>query len=212
VALPLALILSSGCSVDKDARAARRAADRYLAALAAHDDMALREGGTCAVATSSIRGATVLRSGRIYPLSRRTLDSLTAAALDWERRSEADWSHAVEWDADSLWLRLDAARRMASIYRSASLAAARSAAAVASAARTDSAATLHLCTSRVRIRWGGPLVGPQSVDREHVLRVLTSPGGRWIVFSLEQREDDAASRLGKLPPRRGAIDLHPPWC
>jgi hypothetical protein len=43
-------------------------------------------------------------------------------------------------------------------------------------------------------------VGPQSVDREHVLRALRASGGRWIVFSLEQREDDAAAQLGALPP------------
>lgn len=209
MALPLALILYSGCSVDSEERAACRAAERYLAALSAHDDEALRERGTCAVATGSVRGATLIRPGRIDPLSRRSLDSLAAAAAVRERQSEADWSHAVESDADSLWLRLVAARRLASICRSASLAAARSASASASASDSgaaalepspDSAAMLRLCASRVRIRWGGPLVGPQPVDREHVLRALAISGGRWVVFSLEQREDEG-----------GAIDLHPAW-
>lgn len=200
MALPLALILSSGCSVDSEERAARRAAERYLAALSAHDDAALRERGTCAFETGSIRGATLIRSGRIQPLSRRSLNSLNAVALDRERQGETDWSHAVESDADSLWLRLVAARRLASICRSASLAAARSARAGHPAPSPDSAAMLHLWASRVRIRWGGPLVGPQPVDREHVLRALASSGGRWIVFSLEQREDDAAAKLGTPPP------------
>jgi hypothetical protein len=204
-ALPLALILHSGCSLDTpEERAACRAAQRYLAALSVHDDAAIREHGTCDAATGSIRGATLIRSGRIRSLSRHSLDSLTANALENERQAGADWSRAVEGDADSLWLRLDAARRVAAICRSASLAAERSASSGSDSAGPvpgpDSAATLRVCASSVRIRWAGPLVGPQPVDREHVLRALAASGGRWIVFSLEQTEDDGAAALGTPPP------------
>jgi hypothetical protein len=178
-------------------RAARRAAERYLAALSAHDDAALRERATFSAGAVSVRGATLIRAGRIHSISRRSLDSLTADSRDSERRADADWSRAVESDADSLWLRLDAARRLSSICRSASRAAERSAVSGgAASAVPNSEATLRFCAMRVRIRWGGPLVGPQPVDREHVLRALAASGGRWIVFSLEQRDDDHAAGLG----------------
>ncbi len=182
-------------------RAAHRAAERYLAALTTHDDAALRVFATFSIRAGSVRGATLIRAGRIHSISRRSLDSLTADAVDDERRADADWSRAMESDADSLWLRLDAARRLSAICRSASLAAEHSAVSGgAASAAPDSEATLRLCAMRIRIRWGGPLVGPQPVDREHVLRALAASGGRWIVFSLEQREDDDAAGLGAATP------------
>jgi hypothetical protein len=196
-ALPLALILGSlhsGCSPGSgaapdagDARAARRAAEGYLAALTAHDDPALRARGTVAIAGGPVRGASLLRVGQVRSISRPALDSLAAASRDDERRAEADWSRAVEWDADSLWLRLQSLRRRASLYRSASLAAGRSR---SRAPAVAAPAMLRACAVRVRIRWGGPLVGPEAVDREHVLREVAAPGGPWVVFSLEQRDDD----------------------
>ncbi|HLQ67277.1 MAG TPA: hypothetical protein VK123_08615 [Candidatus Limnocylindrales bacterium] len=197
-ALPLALVLyshTSGCSIETDdARAARRAAERYLAALTAHDAAALHAGGTYAGAVQSVRGATILRLGRVHSISRSALDSLAAGSRDDEKRAETDCSRAVEWDADSLFLRLDAMKRRAGLYRSASRAAERSRmgapGARAAVAETGAAATLRACAVRVRIRWGGPLVGPEAVDREHVLREVAAPGGPWVVFSLEQREDD----------------------
>jgi hypothetical protein len=194
-AIPLALILHSltpGCSIETDdARAARRAAERYLAALTAHDAAALRSRGTCAGAVQSVRGATIIRLGRVHSISRSALDSLAAGSVDDERRAETDWSRAVEWDADSLFVRLDAMKRRTGLYRSASRAAERSRMGTrAGAPGAGAAAPLLACAVRVRIRWGGPLVGPEAVDREHVLREVAAPGGPWVVFSLEQREDD----------------------
>ncbi len=43
---------------------------------------------------------------------------------------------------------------------------------------------------RVRIRYAGPLIGPGPVDREEIMRLLRTPGGTWIVFSLYLAIDD----------------------
>ena len=184
IAAPLlVLILPIHCSFeDSDARAARHAAERYLAALGSQDWDALRDRATCALYAEAVRGAMILRAERVQSITRASLDSLAQAALDAERGGQADWARAVEEDADSLWLRGRALSRRASLYRNALAAAARSA--------PRASVRLLTCRMRVRIRWGGPLVGPDPVDRVHVLRALAAPGGRWIVFSIDQREDD----------------------
>jgi len=164
-------------------RAARHAAERYLATLAAHDWAAARSLASCHVGGPEFRGATLLRIGVSQSMSTRTLDSLAGAARDEERRAAVELAAADEETADSLGLRADAAAR-----RSRMLGDAVRAAAMSRAGRADS--VLRVCRVRVRVRWGGPLVGPEPVDREHLLRAVAAGGGPWIVFSMVARDRD----------------------
>jgi hypothetical protein len=177
------LAFSTGCSrVSPDARAARRAVGRYLAALASHDAAAIHDLATCALSDASVLGGTVLRLGALRRIPVNALDSLATSAGAELRACEEAWTRATEESADSLWLRRRALERREALYRNA-LAAARRSGGMA-------AATVVVCRTRVRIRWGGPLVGPEPVDREHVVRVLAAPGGRWVVFSSFLPQDD----------------------
>jgi hypothetical protein len=187
LALSAGAALSAGCSLSSpDSRAVRHAVGRYLAALTSHDAPALRDIATCALSDAAVRGASLLRLGPIRSVPIRALDSLSSAAEEEARASGAAWARAVEENADSLWLRARALERRAVLYRNALAAARRSAAGAA-------AASVRVCRVRVRIRWGGPLVGPEPVDREHLVRALAAPGGRWFVFSSFPREDDPPS-------------------
>jgi hypothetical protein len=163
--------------------AARYAAERYLAALAAHDDAAARTLASCQAGGPEFRGATLLRMGVSQSMSTRTLDSLAGAARDEERRAAAELAAAGEETADSLGLRADAMARRARMLGDAVRAASMS-----RAGRADS--WVRVCRMRVRVRWAGPLVGPEPVDREHVLREVAAGGGPWIVFSLLARDRD----------------------
>jgi hypothetical protein len=184
----LALLFCPSCATPSlEDRAAARAAIRYLAALSAHDARALHDRGTCDLPSGAILGANLLRVEPIRFVERETLDSLASAAAQGERRAAGDQSRATERDADSLWLRWRLLARRASLYSNAVRAASRSAGSTAS--RPVSTRWI-VCRAHVRIRWGGPLVGPEPVDREHLLRILAAPGGAWIVFSLFQVEDD----------------------
>jgi hypothetical protein len=121
-------------------------------------------------------------------VSVRTLDSLAAAAGDEARRASVELAAAGEENADSLWLRADAACRRARMFGDAVRAVGMS--------RTGGVdSVLRVCRIRVRVRWGGRLVGPEPVDREHVLRALAAAGGRWIVFSLLPRDRDPWAAL-----------------
>lgn len=194
IAMPLFVCLlvgAAGCSsspASLEGRAARRAAERYLAALAAHDDGVTRSLASCRAGGPAFRGATVLRPAGLESVSVRTLDSLAAAAGDEERRAALELAAAGEEIADSLWLREDAASRRARMFGDAVRAVAMS-----RAGGADS--ILRACRIRVRVRWGGRLVGPEPVDREHVLRALAATGGRWIVFSLLPRDRDPWAAL-----------------
>lgn len=168
-----------------DARDARRAAERWLAALEAGDSAVAHAGASCRAPGPAFRGATILRVDPPAWLSRRTLDSTATAVEEEARQAAADLRGAGEETADSLWLRSDAASRRAELCRNALRAAAMS------GGGRDS--TLRVCRIRVRIRWGGPLVGPEAVDREHVLRALAVPGGTWVVHSILPRDRDPAS-------------------
>jgi hypothetical protein len=111
-----------------------------------------------------------------------TLDSLASVAAS-ELRECGEASHQTsEENADSLWLRQRALSRRQTLYANALDAARRSA--------NTPADSVDVCRVFVRIRWGGARVGPEPVDREHVVRVLAAPGGRWIVFSTFLRQDD----------------------
>ncbi|HTM00285.1 MAG TPA: hypothetical protein VL503_04055 [Candidatus Omnitrophota bacterium] len=187
---------AAGCSsspASLEGRTARQAAERYFAALAAHDDGVARCLASCRAGGPAFRGATVLRVGGLESVSVRTLDSLAAASGDEERRAALEFAEAGEETADSLWIRADAAFRRARMFGDAVRAAGMS--------RTGGAdSILRVCRIRVRVRWAGPLVGPEPVDREHVLRTMAASGGRWIVFSLLPRDRDPWAAL--FGPRR----------
>ncbi len=127
----------------------------------------------------------MLRLGALRRISIGVLDSLATSAGAERRACEEAWTLATEENADSLWLRRRALERREAIYRNAVTAARRSGG--------RGTPTVDVCRARVRIRWGGPLVGPEPVDREHVVRVLAAPGGRWVVFSSFLRQDDPSA-------------------
>ena len=156
-----------------------------MAALASHDAAAIHDLATCALSDAAVLGGTVLRLGAVRRIPVDALDSLATSAGAELRACEEAWARATEENADSLWLWRRSLERREALYRNA-LAAAR-----LSGGRA--AATVAVCRARVRIRWGGPLVGPEPVDREHVVRVLAAPGGRWVVFSSFLRQDDPSA-------------------
>lgn len=199
--LPACSATSSERGAVPDARDARRAAERWLAAVAAGDSSATRAGASCRVPGPAFRGATILRVNPPASLSPRTLDSVATAFEEEARRTAVELAAGWEETADSLWLRRDAAARAAELCRNALRAVTMSRAAPGGSsfaalaghrAGTPSDSTLRACRVRVRIRWGGPLVGPEAVDREHVLRALAAPGGSWVVYSILARDRDPA--------------------
>jgi hypothetical protein len=156
--------------------------DRYLLALASHDARAIHDLSVGGLSDAAVLGGNVLRLGIIRRIPVRALDSLATVAASELRECDEAWTGASEESADSLWLRRRALVRRGALYANAVDAALRSA--------NTPAESVDVCRARVRIRWGGPRVGPEPVDREHVVRVLAAPGGRWIVFSAFLRQDD----------------------
>lgn len=189
-ALPFVLILvHSGCAgVSSDERAARAAAERWLEAAASGDSAEAAKHGVCRMPGSSFQGSTVLRVERVRRLIFATLDSLAGAAGVRARRAAAAFELATEVSAESLWLRRDRADRHAALWRDARRAVAASARGLAS----GSPDPIRSCRIRVRFRWGGPLVGPVPVDREHVVRLVAARGGPWIVYSWLAPDRDPA--------------------
>jgi hypothetical protein len=157
-----------------------------------------RSLASCRAGGPAFRGATLLRAGSPESVSIRILDSLADASADEARRAALDLAAAGEETADSLWIRADAASRRARMFGDAVRA-------VAMSRAGDADSVLRVCRIRVRVRWAGPLVGPEPVDREHVLRALAASGGRWIVFSLVPRDRDPWAAL--LTPPDGGGDL-----
>jgi hypothetical protein len=179
----IAFLALPGCSDrTQSAHAARTAVDRYLLALASHDSQALHNLAIGSFSDAAVLGGDVLRLGVVRRISVHTLDSLATVAASELRECGDAWTQASEENADSLWLRRRALFLRLTLYANALDAARRSA--------NTPAESVDVCRVRVRIRWGGPLVGPEPVDREHVVRVLAAPGGRWIVFSTFLRQDD----------------------
>jgi hypothetical protein len=158
---------------------ARRAAERYLADLAAHNPRA-RQESTAPAPSASFVGGTVLRVDPPVSVAERTLRMEAGAAREQADRAALELGSSGEESADSLWLRSDAASRRERVLR----------AALAAAAGVTPETTVRVCRMLVRTRWGGPLVGPERVDREYVLRAASARGGRWIVFSLLPRDRD----------------------
>jgi len=186
-ALAAALLLLGGCAREApDRREARLAAERYLAALADKDVAALARRATCVVPTASIRGGHILRMETPNRLTNASLDSLAQTAEQAHRAADSLWSRASESNADSLHQLASRWRRVHMIYRNAIRAATLS----HPDTMLSGDAPLETREIRVRIRFGGPLVGPKPIDREEILRMLRAPAGTWIAFSLFLPVDD----------------------
>jgi gamma-glutamylcyclotransferase (GGCT)/AIG2-like uncharacterized protein YtfP len=188
VALALAVLLAAsaaGCAREsRDVHAARLAADRYLGALSRSDLASLRQSSTCVVPSESIVGGSILRIDPIRPTTLRALDSLETTAVDRYRAADSVWSRSGEAAADSLFLLSRLLARRTLLYRNAQRAVTVSGEGVA--VRPES--PIRTVRMRVRLRFSGPLVGAEPIDREHILRALAVPRGRWIVFSLNPPE------------------------
>lgn len=189
----------SGCATEPEALAARHAAERYLAALTAHDQGKARAMSSCPGGAAALRGATLLRVGALESMAAEVLDSLATEAALRSSKASVELLGADEESADSLARRAERAERRARMFRDAFRAVemSRAGAPGGRSAPRPGGSALLLCRCSVRVRWGGPLVGPEAVDREAVLRELAVPGGRWIVYSFTPRDRDP----GPVPAR-----------
>lgn len=182
-----ALALAAGCArEDQDAKSARLAAQRYLNVLARKDLQEIRRRSTCVVTMQSLLGGNVLRVEPAKSLTLGALDSLEAASRVMQAEADSLWLRATEATRDSLAARRTRAGRLHVTYRNAIRAVALS----LPDTLQSSSAPLATRTVRVRVRYGGPLVGPKPVDREQILRLIRAPGGDWIAFSLYLPEND----------------------
>jgi hypothetical protein len=183
----LAMSLIGGCAREApDVRAARKTAQRYLEALARQDVEGLHLLSTNVASSGSMRGGRVLAIEAAHATNVAAIDTLVEMSVRQQRLADSLWARAGEGEADSLF---DASRRAARAqvaYRNARRAA------VLSIERPDPPGDVPIETRRlrVRIRYAGPLVGPRPVDRELNLRMLRTPSGPWIVYSLYLPEDD----------------------
>jgi len=178
---------TAGCARDRgDTRAARFAAERYLDALGRNDLTLLRQRSTCSVPSQSIVGGIVLRVEFPRSATLAMLDSLARSAARVHRTLDSLWTLVPEEAVDSLFVRSQLFARRHVLYRNALRAASLS----LDGEEPPADALIRTCRIRARIRYHGPLVGPKPIDREHVLRLLAAPGGRWIVFSAHLRQDD----------------------
>ena len=114
------------------------------------------------------------------------LDSLARSAAAAHRTLDSLWSLVPDDRVDSLFLRSQLSARRSVLYRNALRAVSLS----LDGEEPPEGSVIRTCRIRARIRYHGSLVGPKAIDREHVLRLLTAPGGRWIVFSAHVRQDD----------------------
>jgi hypothetical protein len=182
-----AAVLFSGCSREApDRREVRHAAKQYLSALARQDVAGVQRLATCVVGMTSVQGGQVLTIGEPRRVTLGTLDSLCAAIAVTHRSADSLWAGVDESKADSLFQVRRRLGYLESVYRNAIRAVDRSHPDTLFSAST----ALETRTLRVRVRYGGPLVGPSPVDREEILRLLRAPAGRWIAFSMFLTTDD----------------------
>jgi len=181
--------LLAGCSrISGDSLEARHAAERYLAAVSRQDLTTAHHLASCRIPDSAFRGANLISNAIVDSLTKARLDSLASDVGEVSARAAIDLARADETTAESLWTTADAASRRARV-----LADARSGAAMSErTARTqsDDRPIVTMCRLNIRVRWGGPRVGPEPVDREHVLRLVRSGQGPWIVVSMLTRDLD----------------------
>ena len=187
VAVVALVALAAGCAQESpDTKSARLAAQRYLSALAKKDLQEIRRRSTCIVTMQSLLGGNVLKVEAGKTLTLGALDSLEAASRAAQAEADSLWLLATEATRDSLSTKRARAGRLHVTYRNAIRAVAIS----MPDTLQSSSASLDTRTVRVRVRYGGPLVGPKPVDREQILRLIRAPGGNWIAFSLYRPEDD----------------------
>ena len=187
VAFAIGGVAAVGCVPEsQETRGPRLAAERFLDALSRDDLASLRSRATCVVPSEAIVGGVVLRveTKRTVPLA--ALDSLARSAAAGHRALDSLWAIVPEAAADSLFRQSQLFARRNLLYRNALRAASLS----LDGEEMPGTTMIRTCRIRARIRYEGALVGPKPVDREHVLRLLAAPGGRWIVFSAFLREDD----------------------
>jgi len=183
----LALVFGAGCGPEsQDIRGARLATERYMDALARNEIASLRAKSTCMIPSESVVGGVVLRVEKPRITSLATLDSLAKSAAVTHRMLDSLWTIVPEATTDSLFLRSRLFARRHVLYRNALRAASLS----LDGETPPDDAVIRTCRVRARIRYDGPFVGPKPIDRQHVIRLLAAPGGRWIVFSVHLREDD----------------------
>ena len=181
------LVLASGCTREPPAdREVRRAAKRYLAALARRDVKEIGALSTCVTSTTSLVGGNVLALLPARGIRMAALDSLGRVTMLSQRSADSAWSRSGEANADSLFHRAKLLSNRASVFRNAVRAAQASVPGVA----LPREAPIETRSVRVRMRYAGPLIGPSPVDREATMRLLRAPGGIWIVFSLYLSADD----------------------
>jgi len=181
------VLLLAGCAREApDVREVRKAAQEYLRALARRDPKEIQERSTCLVSTNSLVGGRVLRVEPAHRVRMAVIDSLGRVSSGAQRAADSAWAQADEASADSLFRRARLVSNRISVYRSAS----RAVQASAPGAVVASDSTLEMRIVRARVRYAGPVVGPRPVDREHLVRLLRVPGGKWIVFSFYLVADD----------------------
>lgn len=181
------LALAAGCAREApDAKATRLAAQRYMSALAKKDLQQLRQRSTCVVSMTSFLGGNVLKVGDARALTLGALDSLEAAAREAQAKADSLWLGAADEAREALRTTRIRAGRLHMTYRNAIRAVALS----APDTLQSTSAILSTRAVRVRVRYGGPLVGPKPIDQEQILRLIRASGGEWIVFSMYRPEDD----------------------
>ena len=179
--------LLAGCAREApEVHAVRLAAERYVDALAHKDLQQIRTRSTCVVSYQWLKGGNVLQIGEVHRVTVGTIDSLVRAADEAHRVADSAWAAAPDSIQDHLFKRALTIGRLNFVYRSALRALALS--------RPDSLfgsdATLETRTLRMRVRYAGEAVGPRSMDKELLLRLIRAPGGQWIAFSFYSKEDD----------------------
>jgi hypothetical protein len=181
------LALASGCTREPPAdRDVRRAAQRYLKALSRRDVKEIGALSTCVTSTTSLVGGRILALEPSRGIRMGALDSLALVTTRSQRSADSAWTRSGEANADSLFHRAQLLSNRGAVFRNAVRAVQASAPGVALTRDTP----IETRTVRVRMRYGGPLVGPSPVDREVTMRLLRAPGGIWIVFSLYLAADD----------------------
>ncbi len=172
-------------------REVRKATDAYLRALVRRDEKEIADRSACLASTNSLVGARVIRIEAPIRLRMGTIDSLSAISMVQHRSADSLWAQAQDETADSLF---QAARRSSFrsvVYRNAVRAVSLS----APGALVPRDSTLEIRTVRAGFRYQNPDVGPQSVDRDVIVRMLRAPAGKWIAFSAYAREDDPAPEM-----------------
>ncbi len=194
-----AALAVAACATDPPAvRDVKRETGSLLDDLRRHDDAALRRRATCLLSADGIADARIRRVEPLreiglaaldslairYDAAHREADSLYAATPDSAGDVESRFQIAREWGRRAATLR--AARRAAT--RSAEAAAA-GASAPGRTPRAPSDAALEAARVHVTVRYAGPEVGPDRIDRDVVVRLLRAPGGPWIVYSFDLASD-----------------------